>query len=324
MRLKLKRSSKFHFFRIINEQKGFSLLEVLIAIVILSFLMLSIYQIIDNSSASNYRIQNEDRALLQFESALNIIQTDFEYMYSPLFFETDRKTDLAAYKKVFKTSAPGSSSSRNNDDVYNDGNQGTLSDIYLGYSASNLPIPRFINENKTSIAFLTSAGRRLVKDTKQSNLFWVVYELRDNPEPDNQEAPYVLTRATLRENIYDPNVDLKSLKPYAILDNVKSLEFKFWNRERRAFVDASRLLNEDENLPRMIRIDIQTESPTGDIIESKRTFRPLFPIVDTKELLKRKYTKTAANGGVTGGLSGGGQGTGGLPQGEDGEQGGFE
>ena len=74
----------------------------------------------------------------------------------------------------------------------------------------------------------------------------------------------------------------------------------------------------------MIRIDIQTESPTGDIIESKRTFRPLFPLVDTKELLKRKYTKTAANGGVTGGLSGGGQGTGGFSQGEDGEQGGFE
>lgn len=286
-------------------QKGFSLLEVLIAIVILSFLMLSIFQIIDNSSASNYRIQNEDRALVQFESAMNIIQTDIEYMYTPLFFETNQKADEAAYKKAFLAEQGSTPSSYQVDDSYNEPVQ--LGDNFVEYSASNIPIPKFINENKTSIAFMTSAGRRLVKDTKQSNLYWVIYELRDNPEPINKEAPYILTRATVREDIYNPNLDLKEAKPHPILDNVKSLEFSFYNTESKKFVESTRLLDNDLNTPRLIKIKVEIEGPEGDTLFANRVFRPLFPVVDTIDMLKKKYVKSASKtptGGIRGGVPG--------------------
>ena len=298
-RLKLSKKSQFN----LKNSQGFSLLEVLIAIVILSFLMLSIFQIIDNSSATNYRIQTEDRALLQFDSALNIMQTDIEYMFTPLFFETTKKLDEAAYKKAFAT-APTTEQDSYSQDPYQESTNNTLSKLYLEYSASNLPIPKFFNESKTSIAFLTSAGRRLVKNTKQSNFYWVVYELRDNPEPINENAPYILTRATLREDIYGQNIDLTDLKPYPILDNIKSLEFKFWHRDSKKFVDSSRLLEQDEHTPRLIRVELEVEGPNGDILETKRTFRPLFPVLDTKEMLKKKYTKDKSTG-PTGGISGG-------------------
>ncbi len=284
----------------LKNQAGFSLIEVLIAIVILSFLMLSIYQIIDNSSASNYRIKNEDRALIQFESAMNIIQTDIEYMYTPLFYETDKKTDEAAYKKAFLTPQATGASAYRVDESY--GATTDLGDYYVDYSASNIPIPKFINENKTSIAFLTSAGRRLVKNTKQSNLYWVIYELRDNPEPINQEAPYILTRATVRQDIYNPNLDLKEAKAHPILDNVKTLEFNFFNTESKKFVESTRLLDNDLNTPRLIKIKVETEGPEGDTLFANRIFRPLFPLLDTKEVLKKKYVKDKSST-PTGGLS---------------------
>ena len=287
---------------ILRSEQGFSLIEVLIAIVILSFLMLSIYQIIDNSSESNFRIKNEDRALIQFESAMNIIQTDIEYMYTPLFYETDKKADEAAYKKAFLSPQGAGTSDYRVDESYGETNQ--LGEYYIGYSASNIPIPKFINENKTSIAFLTSAGRRLVKDTKQSNLYWVIYELRDNPEPINKEAPYILTRATVRQDLYNPNLDLKDAKAHPILDNVKTLEFNFFNTESKKFVESTRLLDNDLNTPRLIKVEVETEGPKGDSLFANRVFRPLFPLLDTKEILKKKYVKDKSQT-PTGSLSGG-------------------
>ena len=66
-------------------EKGFTLIEVLITIVILSFLMISVFSIIDNSTITKENITIEDRELIQIESALTRFELDFTQLYSPLF-----------------------------------------------------------------------------------------------------------------------------------------------------------------------------------------------------------------------------------------------
>ncbi len=284
----------------LNNERGFSLLEVLIAIAILSILMVSIYQIIDNSTDANIRIQREDRDLMQFESAMSLLQSDIEFMSSPLYYESTEEDDEKAKKTAYKLAKVPTEEDQGS--VYD---EKTLSDLYNGYSESKRVIPLVISETKSDIAFLTSSGRRLIRDSMQSNMLWVRYRLVNDPEPINSETPYMLTRTTIREDLYNLNLDFEGQKEYVILKNLSKLEFHYWDRETKKYVDNLKLINNNDKFtPRLIKVVMVYAADSGEKYEGERTFRPLYPVVDTKKLLEAKYTPTKTSG-PSGGLSGG-------------------
>jgi len=98
----------------VDNQAGFTLLEVLIAITILSLLMVSIYSVIENSTTTKDRIITEDRDKMQLEMAFARIETDLEYIYSPLYYESTQKEDTALYTKAFKKAPPGLGQAQDN------------------------------------------------------------------------------------------------------------------------------------------------------------------------------------------------------------------
>lgn len=293
----------------INNEEGFTLLEVLIAITILSMLMVSVYTIIDNSTTTRDTILSEDREKMQFEMGLARLERDLDFLYSPLYYEATYDADRVYFKKAYAKT--GASSQRTSSYDQYDDEQASSQNIfennsnYLGLSESNKPIPAMANEEQGSLIFLTSGGRRLIKDSKQSNLVWVRYQIVSNENAENEEAPYALTRSTIREDIYNPNMDWDKVKQHIVINNLKEFKFEFWNPKTEKYVSSLKLLNETKETPRIVLVKLTVQTPRGETYETQRSYRPLWPYFDSKAALEEKYKfkNTGATGGLTGGSS---------------------
>ena len=86
----------------IYSEDGFTLIEVLIAVILLSFLMISVYTIVDNSSNTIHSVTQEDRDFIQIETALSRLDKDFNQIYSPLYYglQSDQNQDAPQEEQV--------------------------------------------------------------------------------------------------------------------------------------------------------------------------------------------------------------------------------
>lgn len=281
---------------ILGNQEGFTLIEVLISIAILSVLMVSVYTIVDNSMNTNDRVSKEDREKLQLEIGLMRITRDLELIHSPLYFDSAKIEDNKLFAKTYKVQdKPGGSQ------LQKESNQVVMTSHiypnknYDNLSSTNAPIPIMLNEEKGSLVFLSSSNRRLIKNAKQSDLIWVRYRVATTntdgvDEADqNKDAPYSLTRTVIPKNIFDPDLNWEGAKEYAVINNLKDFYFEFYNPEKEAFVKSLRELNKFRNTPRLIRITMEYVSKTGEELSIQRTIRVLWPQFDAEQDLKEKY-----------------------------------
>ena len=157
-----------------KNQKGFTLLEVLIAITILSFIMLGVIAVSTSTQNTAERVINEDKENLQIETALSRIDWDFSHIYSPLYFSHKMKPG--------KLDEKGKAAAAQIKANY----QGNVRFKSLSYDA--IPIPTYKNEGKNELIFFTSSNRRKLQNLKQSNYAWVRYSLEaDETEDDEGE-----------------------------------------------------------------------------------------------------------------------------------------
>lgn len=282
---------------------GFSLIEVLIAITILSLLMVSVYTIIDNSTNTRDVIVSEDRVKLQFEMGLSRLERDLQFVYSPLYYESTKEDDDKIYNKVFQNQNLTNEFSRF--DYKKESAPFSDNSNFEGLSQSNKPIAIIENVEKGSLKFLTSSGRRLIKDSKQSNQFWVRYQIVTNENGENKEAPYALTRTVIKEDIYNGDLDWDKAKEYIVLDNLKEFEFKFWDPVREKYVGSLKELNKNKRTPYLFKVIFKSITIKGEITEGERSIRVIWPFFNSKKALEEKYqfTNSGASGGVTGGAS---------------------
>ena len=66
---------------------GFTLIEVLVAIAILSFISLGVFQILDDTINTQDSVTKEDKEFIYIQSGLRRLESDFEKIFSPLFFD---------------------------------------------------------------------------------------------------------------------------------------------------------------------------------------------------------------------------------------------
>ncbi|MFG1492076.1 prepilin-type N-terminal cleavage/methylation domain-containing protein [Halobacteriovorax sp. ZH4_bin.1] len=291
-----------------KNEDGFTLIEVLIAIAILSVLMTAIYTIVDSSVNTNDRVTKEDRERLQLEIGMMRIERDIELINSPLYYESSKADDNKAFAKAYNSSQSQSQSrSRLGGSSQQQQQQQQQSKKYVmtthlyknknfdNLSAGNVPIPILLNEEKGSLVFLSSANRRLVKNMKQSNLMWVRYRVvttstdGQDEEEKNTEAPYSLTRTVIPVDIYNKDLDWEKAKEYPVIENLRDFSFEFYSPEKEKFVSSLRELNKLRNTPRLIRMNIDYVSKNGDELQLSRTIRVMWPEFNSSEDLKEKY-----------------------------------
>jgi len=254
-------------------QAGFTLLEVLISIVILSLLMLSIFSIVDSSMTTQQTITNEDREVLQLESAFSRFAIDYTQIWSPLFHSAIKK------KNSNKKSAA--------EDSQQQKYEPTLTFPLI--SKTGHPIPIVDNPNKSELIFFTISNRRKVQGSKQSNFAWAQYKIQKTSkkkstefnDDDERGADFELIRRYSSHNPYAEEFNWDKVKAHVLMKNIKSFKFEFWNKKSKKFVDSLRDIGSSLYLPSAVKVSITWVDMNKFEHLASRVFRPLWPVFDT-------------------------------------------
>lgn len=256
-------------------QTGFTLLEVMLSITILSLLMVSVFTITNNSIESKERIISEDREYLQIQTALDRFERDLSQIFSPLYFSIP----------ILKPTTPG----LNGEDIFEEKDlvdRFVPSEKYPTQGNNKLPVPVIINENPQILSFKTSAHRRTQIDSQQSRYTWVNYKLEtitpdlDSEVSEAQSTTEEWVRGSVADNPYTKDFRWDEVKHHTLLKGVKEFKFEFWDVDTKKFVSLLRETKQNVVTPRLIRISFIWVSKTGDEFPITRTFRPLWPFFD--------------------------------------------
>ncbi len=259
------------------KQSGFTLVEVLIAIVLLGFISLYTYKMVDNNTDTKDRVLKEDQLLMQTLTAMNRLDNDFSQLYSPLF----------SFSKASPVNPQGNYENQEQD---NYAQQESLP-TFDGKTKNGLLIPQFISDDKSTIQFLTTANRRKVADSKESRYAWIRYSLQTTiDEEDRKLGGYDLIRQILPVDIYSSDIlsilkDTNAAKSRAqvILTHVKSLEFSFWDEKTKKYVTSLQELNENKNLVRLIKVNLVWIDANTNEQKIEKNFRVLYPNFQVKQ-----------------------------------------
>lgn len=263
-----------------ENHNGFSLIEVIVAITLLSFIMVLVIQTTDSSINTKEKILAEDKDILQAEMAIERMDLDFTQIYSPLYFSAPKAKRLGRGRNYY-----GQNNSQEEKTFPFKPSKNFPKETKHGY-----PVPRIDNDRGT-LSFLTSSNRRKFEDIKQSNYAWVKYSLRNSTLKTEREelnaikdlAPYELIRTFIAGDIYNRDFDWTKHKSHLLMRYVKKLKFQFWHSKRKKWVDRLRELpQKDAEVLRAVKITIVWVDK--DKVENKvtRISRPLWPYYDTK------------------------------------------
>ena len=321
----------------VSNNRGFTLIEILIAITILAFMTMGVVSITQNAADTMDRTTVLNKNNLQIETALSRFEWDFSQVYSPLYFST--VMNLA--------SADPSGNPNDRDGDGKDDNTGkpiaaatplspALQEYYQrliqrfeqnehfkAVSKEGLPIPVFYSPDKTIFEFFTSSNRRKMENTKQSHFGWVRYALGEAVKRDKDEEAdknvtippglKTLVRYYSADDPYDDKrinpEDVDHVKGAVLLENVESLEFQFWNINSKKWETNLRSAPDAENSIRGVRLLVTWYDSTGFKRSVSRIYRNHWPMQVPQDTVA---PAPATTGGAAGGTSesGGDQGGG--------------
>jgi len=298
-------------------QKGFTLLEILIAIVLLAFITFGVVSVTENAAQTKERTTETNANNLQIETAMSRFEWDFSQIYSPLYFSTvmnlqqnvnnfgdDSGSQAQAGVDAGATAgatagavagAQGGMASPYLQQYYeNLVNRFERNEHFSAVSKEGMPIPRFYAPEKNVFEFFTSSNRRKIENQKQSHFAWVRYALADQePLPNEEENPNIpkslksLVRYFTAEDPYSDkriNIeDAERVKGAVLLRNVESLEFQYWDYQKRKWETTLRTIQQGESLIRGVRILITWYDTTGNKRSTSRIFRTHWPMVTPQD-----------------------------------------
>jgi prepilin-type N-terminal cleavage/methylation domain-containing protein len=292
----MNKTTLFH----IQNKNGFTLIEVLISITILSFIMLGVISFTDSSQTTAHRVITEDREMLQLETAMSRLEWDFSQIYSPLYFSQAMNPENMSDEEG---------------EVYNQlASVYEINSRFAFLSYESLPVPIFQKPDKSTLIFLTSSNRRKLKNTKQSHFAWVKYSLLDEASIPNRdetiddelkpkEPTSVLVRNVLTDNIYDAKeIDWDDVKTQVLFRKVLKLTFEFWNNKTQKWAESLDIIKDGNHLIRGLKVTIKYLDPSNVEKTTIRVLRPLFPNYvpeDMYKYLKPQKKKTDENGETT-------------------------
>jgi len=294
----MKESSSISVFN----NRGFTLIEILIAITLLAFITLGVVSVTENAFRTKDRTTEINKNNLQIETAMSRFEWDFSQLYSPLFFSTVFKTtqNKPAINNTTNNNIPNNNSTvppdANNvqiDPALQDYYQQILTrfernEHFISITQDGMPIPRFYAPEKTIFEFFTTSNRRKRENTKQSHFAWVLYTLSESEQKvdavENENIPKGLKTLVRYFTADDPyhdkriNLDDHRIKGTILLENVESLEFQFWDYARKKWETNLKTVQGGESLLRGVKIILSWYDSSGIKRTSERIFRNHWPV----------------------------------------------
>lgn len=250
-----------------NSQAGLTLIEILIATVILGIMMISVYQITSDSIDTRDLVIYEDRNLLQVERALERINLDFTEIYSPLY-----------YSHIYRPpqGRQGGRQGGRQDPRQRPAPKFLKSDKFQEISHHGRLVPTIESPSRESFIFMTSAHRRKLANTKESTYAWIRYSLRPmihEPEEKRREGNQRLVRQSLAQDIYSPDHYWEDAPEQTLLNHIRSFSIEYWNPSNQRWVSTIDVLNENKYHLAMIKVNLEWIAADGETMNFERIFR---------------------------------------------------
>lgn len=304
-------------------ERGFTLIEILIAITILAFMTMGVVSITQNAADTMDRTTTLNKNNLQIETALSRFEWDFSQIYSPMYFSSPLNLGSADQLANGNDLNGDGVDDKTNQPIQNTPLTPQLQEYYQrlvqrfesnehfrAISKDGLPIPRFHSPDKNTFEFFTSSNRRKMQNTRQSHFAWVKYSLGEAvSRPDEEKNPAIpqslktLMRYYSADDPYDDKrldtENAERVKGSVLLENVESLEFTFWNPQSRKWESGLTTIQGGESLLRGVKLAVTWYDSTGFKRSVSRIYRNHWPMVvptDTTAPTQTTTTGTAQSG----------------------------
>ena len=274
-----------------NNDKGFTLMEVLIAITILSFIMVSIITIQDNGIATKERVLVEDRDWLQVETAFSRLEWDFSQIHSPLYYSHEMRISENSTEQEQEVYQMLTAPYMNNDNF-----------AFPSYDGH--PVPIFRLENKNTITFFTTSNRRKFKNIKQSNFAWVRYSVEEleSDEGSQSNKNKALVRYFYPDNPFTPEpIPWDDLKGQVLLRNIENLTIEMWDRDQAKWQENMDIIKNGKYKIEGLKVTLNWIDKDNNPYEFVRILRPLQPHFEPEDMYQLQLedaTKNSSNGAL--------------------------
>ncbi|MCM2278701.1 MAG: prepilin-type N-terminal cleavage/methylation domain-containing protein [Oligoflexia bacterium] len=262
-----------------RNKRGFTLLEVLIAMAILVFISLGIYQ----ATVETYRLRdilsNEGDFYNQIRLSMDILQRDVAAMYSPSL--------MAPAPAASPSPGPGAggySGTATDPDLQSllSGDLGQTSEFWhAATDKSGLRASRF-KGSESKMSFVSLSHRRIYRDSKESDFAKVSYEVAR--DPDNKETETLIL--TKIENADAFNIDdtreKENSRTYPLLSGITKLRFRYYRKDQDQWKEYGSWDSDSEDFknafPDLIEVSLSVSGPSRLSFEGKFKFRPEVPL----------------------------------------------
>lgn len=247
------RSSAQHYRQriIVRRRGGFTLIEVLVATVILAFASLLVYNAILGSFGVNRKLTAESDSLLSISTAMQAIERDIAQMFSP---------QLGATTPQIENNPENFWSAPQRED--------------------GLRRSRFVG-SKEKMTFVSASNRRLQLEAKETELAKITYKI-----VQERDGTYSLMRSADVDvfNYEDHLQNENPINEFKILEKLVSAAFTFYRFDKERWEEQwdSESPNTDDNsrYPTIVAIDIQYPSPDNEktILKWRSEFSPILKL----------------------------------------------
>lgn len=282
------------------QEAGFTLIEVIISILLLSLMAFSIIKITDQSTKTKMETIKEDNDFLSVYSAFYTMQWDINHYYTPLIHYSKLNTS---------TLTPNINSTEEERQLFSDFERDIIAKFrnnkrFSGITESGELIPKLLHESNSTITFFSNGYRRKNLNEKKSNMAWITYTLedptaddiealKDREQKDDVKPGKNLVRYIDAQNPFSAEPTSKDdLFPQVIFEKVSSLEWSFWDRAKKDFSTIDNLTEDKQPLTAL-----KLKIVFLDVYDQEQTLEKIFPTnysesAVTKRLQPQQTAKT--------------------------------
>ncbi len=266
----------------------------MISIVLLVMISVAIYQATTQTFRYRAKLINEGDFYGGIRLAMGLIDRDVSALFSPVNLnpkinQGTPSTGLPADAQTAADSrtATNSTAGTNPTDVAQAqqleellrSEIGRTTDFWLGATdITGIRPSRFVGtENR--LQFVTAAHQRVYKNFQESEFAKIIYELRDDPNPDKLEGTRLLVKIQ-NPNVFD-DIEKKDTgtKIYPLLPGLKRFRFRYYRKDKKAWERAWDTDRDDMKglYPDLIELSIEVEGLNKLTFRGTYMFKPETP-----------------------------------------------
>jgi prepilin-type N-terminal cleavage/methylation domain-containing protein len=230
-----------------RSEAGFTLVEVMISIVLLVMISVAIYQATTQTFKYRAKIISEGDFQAGIRLSMGLMDRDILSLFSPVNLNPKNFPDPNA-SATPPGGPPGSAGPRGGLgpngaaqaqqlEELTKSELGQTTDFWLGATDLTAIRPsRFVGtENK--ISFVSASHMRIYKNSEECEFAKIIYELRDEKDPDAGESTKVLVKVEDPDVFNDSTLTkkTKAAKAYPLLTGIKKFKFRYYRKDKKAW-----------------------------------------------------------------------------------------